>query len=216
MIDPTIVNQDVLKYVLGMNANKPLPEIFSKIEAKARESHQPIVSNDAGLFLNLVTKLINARRIVEVGCNIGYSGMWFATALPPDGVLDTIEINREIAEIAESHFMEAGLSDNVYIHVGAALDVLPSLEGPYDILFIDAVKSQYIDYLKISLPKLRKGGLILVDNVLWSGKVANKEIDKEDKMTRALHEFNQFFSTHPDIDTTILTIGDGLGFGIKK
>ena len=107
------------------------------------------------------------------------------------------------------------LSHKIFIHVGAALDVIPQLHGTYDIIFIDAVKSEYKDYIRLALPKLRKGGLILVDNVLWSGKVIG-EIHPEDKTTKALHDFNEFFMEHEGITATILTIGDGLGFAIKN
>jgi caffeoyl-CoA O-methyltransferase len=214
MIDPKIVNPEVLKYVLRTNPEPPV--IFAKIEEQARNENRPIVSKDTGLFLHLLTKITNAKRILEIGCNIGYSGTWFATALGEDGHLDTLEISPEIAKEAEKFFKEAGVENKVKVHVGPALDTIPTLNEEYDILFIDAAKKQYKAYVELSLPKLRKGALILVDNVLWSGKVANEEIPKDDKLTNSLKEFNEYFSNHPDIETTILTIGDGIALGIKS
>lgn len=214
MIDPTIVSPDVLKYVLKTNPEPPM--VFSKIEEQARNEHRPIVSKDVGLFLHLLTKITNSKRILEIGCNIGYSGSWFATALPEDGHLDTLEIDPEIAKLAEINFKEAGVIDKVTIHVGPALETIPNLDHQYDILFIDAAKKQYIDYLKVSLPKLKIGALILVDNVLWSGRVAEPEIAKGDKFTQVLKDFNEYFTNHPDIQATILTVGDGIALGIKN
>lgn len=214
MIDPTIVNPEVLKYVFKTNPEPPA--IFAKIEEQARKEYRPIVSKDVGLFLHLLTKINNAKRILEIGCNIGYSGSWFATALPENGHLDTLEIDAEIAQLAQLNFNEAGVKDKVTIHIGPALETIPNLNHQYDILFIDAAKKQYIDYIKVSMPKLRQGALILVDNVLWSGKVAKEEIEKGDKMTQALKDFNDYFTSHPDIQSVILTVGDGIALGIKK
>lgn len=214
MIDPKIVNPEVLKYVLKTNPEPPI--IFSKIEEQARNENRPIVSKDTGLFLHLITKITNAKRVLEIGCNIGYSATWFATALGDDGHLDTLEINEETAKEAEKFFKEAQVANKIKIHIGPALETIPNLKETYDILFIDAAKQQYKDYVELCLNKLRKGALILVDNVLWSGKVANEDIPKDDKLTKALKDFNEYFSNHPDIETTILTIGDGIALGIKS
>lgn len=206
-----IINNDVLNYVESLFPS--LPPVLNHIENQAREHRQPIVSKDTGLFMYLITKLMNAKRILEVGCNIGYSTTWMSIAQGSDAIIDTIEINPDIAEVAENNFRNANVSDRVFIHLGAALDVIPNLHAPYDIVFIDAVKSEYKDYLNMVLPKVRQGGLILVDNVLWSGKVAYQT---NDHTTRALDSFNEFFMEHEQLDATILTIGDGLGFGIKR
>lgn len=213
MKDKKIVDFEVLQYVLKTNP-EPNP-IFKKIEEKALNDHRPIVATDAGVFLHLITKITNATKILEVGCNIGYSAMWFATALSEDGHLDTLELDPEIAKQAQEFFNEAGVNKKVTIHIGSALDNIPKMQEDYDILFIDAAKQQYKKYVELALPKLKKGALILVDNVLWSGKVA-KEAESGDKITRALQDFNEYFSNHTDMETTILTIGDGLALGIKN
>lgn len=213
MNDKKIVDFEVLQYVLKTNP-EPNP-IFAKMQEKALNDHRPIVSTDSGIFLHLLTKITNAKKILEVGCNIGYSAMWFATALGDDGHLDTLELDPEIAKQAQEYFNEAGVDKKVTIHIGSAIETIPQMGGEYDILFIDAAKQQYKNYVELALPKLKKGALILVDNVLWSGKVA-REAEPDDKITKALKSFNEYFSNHPDIETTILTIGDGLALGIKN
>lgn len=210
MIDPVILNKDILNYV--ENLFPSLPPVLETIDIQARQNRQPIVSKDAGMFLYLITKLIKPKRILEVGCNLGYSTTWMGLAKENHTVIDTIEIDPQIAEVANNNFSSIGLDKSIYIHVGAALDVIPSLQGNYDLIFIDAVKSEYKSYIDMILPKLNKGALILVDNVLWSGSVA---YDSNDKTTNALQDFNVYFMKHPQLESTILTIGDGLGFGIK-
>ncbi|MFN8577135.1 MAG: O-methyltransferase [Candidatus Sericytochromatia bacterium] len=210
MIDPIILNKDILNYVEGLFPS--LPPVLEKIDNQARQNKQPIVSKDAGMFLYLITKLVNPKRILEIGCNLGYSATWMGLAKNNNAIIDTIEIDHKIAEVANNNFSMVGLDDSIYIHVGAALDVIPTLFGTYDLVFIDAVKSEYKDYLELILPKLNKGALILVDNVLWSGAVA---YDSDDRTTRALQDFNTYFMNHAQLESTILTIGDGLGFGIK-
>jgi caffeoyl-CoA O-methyltransferase len=214
MLDPKIVNPDVLSYVMDLSPD--LSEVFKDIEQLARAEGHPIVSKDSGKFLNLMVKITGAQKILEIGCSIGFSAMWMASALPPNGRLDTLEINKETAEKARKNFEKGNVGSKVFIHVGPALELISELEGPYDILFIDAAKQQYKDYLRLSLPRLKQGALVLVDNVLWSGKVASKNIPPDDNITLAIKDFNDYFMDHPELESTILTIGDGLGLGVKK
>ena len=214
MIDPTITSPDILNYITGLFPE--LPPAFHQIDAQARAEGHPIVSKDAGWFLHLMVQLLQTRRILEIGCSIGYSALWMGTALGEGCTMDTIEINPENAYKAEENFKSMGLSHQIHIHVGAALDVLPKLEGPYDLVFIDAVKTEYIAYLELALPRLRTKGLVLVDNVLWSGRVVNPDVSPEEYSTKALQQFNHYFMHHDQLDATILSIGDGLGFGVKR
>ena len=214
MIYSQMINLEVLKYVYKLQPN--ISSVLQELEEKASVEGQPIVSKDAGYFLHLLVKLTGAKRILEVGCNLGDSAMGMTTALPSDGKLDTIEISTNIIDKANSFFAKQGVEDIVKLWVGPALQVIPKLEGPYDMMFIDAAKQQYKDYLSLALPKIRKGGLIIVDNVLWKGKVAEAETPEDDKITLSLQDFNEHFTSHPELDAMILTIGDGLGFGVKK
>lgn len=185
-----------------------LPPAFEAVKAQARHQRQPIVSSDAGWFMHLMTKMHNPHRILEVGCNIGYSALWVGSAMAPDAHIDTLEIDPAIAMQAEDNFRSVGLSDRIHIHVGAALDVIPTLWDGYDMVFIDAVKEEYMAYVEMILPKLNPGAIILVDNVLWGGSVTQPA---QDQTTLALQHFNEYFVNHPALDAQILNIGDGIG-----
>lgn len=210
MIDPTIFSENLYSYISNLipNINNTLEEVA----IKAKNEGQPVVSKDAGYFLHLMTKIINPQKVLEVGCNIGYSALWIATALN-DGILETIDVREDFTSVARQNFIKAGVSDKIIIHLAPALEVIPKLEGLYDMVFIDAMKKEYKGYLDLVLPKVRKGGLILVDNTIWSGRVVNEE---KDPTTKAVDDFNKYMASHEQIDSLILSIGDGLTFGVKK
>lgn len=190
-----------------------LPPAFAALQAQARQQGQPIVSNDAGMLMYILTQSVQPKRILEIGCNIGYSAVWMGAAMPADAHIDTIEISPEIALQAEENFRALGLSDRIHIHVGAALDVIPGLWDGYDMVFIDAVKSEYMAYLEQILPKLNPGALILVDNLLWGGRVTQPA---QDETTLAIQQFNSYFVNHPALDAQILNVGDGVGLARKR
>jgi predicted O-methyltransferase YrrM len=147
---------------------------------------------------------------------IGYSVVHLARSMPDDGLVVTIEPNEEMIRASEGYLRRAGLCEQVRIERGKALDILPRLEEVYDLVFIDAVKEEYVAYLDLSLPRLRMGGVVVVDNLLWGGQVAG-EIASPDQTesTTALRVFNQHFINHPQLRSEILSIGDGLGYGVK-
>ncbi|MFN8674109.1 MAG: O-methyltransferase [Candidatus Sericytochromatia bacterium] len=211
MIDPIVFDKSLSSYITSLLPD--LHPVLKKIENKARNEGQPVVSNDAGTFLNFMVRLKKPKRILEVGCNIGYSALWQALALEEGAFLDTIDIREDLGNIARENFIEAGVSDKVNIHIGPALDVIKTLDYEYDIVFIDAVKKQYIAYLDLILPKLKKGSLVFVDNTLWSGRVLDEE---KDENTQALDDFNKYLAKHSAFDSMLLSIGDGLSFAIVK
>ena len=147
---------------------------------------------------------------------IGYSVVHLARALPADGLVVTIEPSEEMISAAGDFIRRAGLSERVRVERGFALEVLPRLTEEFDLLFIDAVKEEYADYLELALPRLRAGGVVIVDNLLWGGQVAG-EIRSADQTasTQALREFNQRFVRHPQLLAEVLPLGDGLGYGVK-
>lgn len=155
-----------------------------------------------------------ARRVLEFGTLFGYSAIWMARALPKDGHLDTIELNSIHADAAEHWIAEAGLSDRVTVMRGAALEVARSLDGPYDALFIDAVKTEYPLYLDEGLRLVRSGGLILADNVHWSGAVADP--DKSDAGVEGIREYLRRIATDPRLTSTVLDAGDGLAVSVVR
>lgn len=172
------------------------------------------VGRDSARVLQLLVHLLRAERVLEIGTLFGYSAIWMARALPLGGRLDTIEVDPVHAEAATGWIARAGLDDRVRVVRGAALDVLPTLEGPYDLAFIDAVKTEYLDYLDHCLRLVRPGGVIAADNVLWHGQVVDPTAD--DPNVRAIRDYNRRIATEPRLLSTILTIGDGLAVSVVR
>jgi predicted O-methyltransferase YrrM len=147
---------------------------------------------------------------------IGYTSLHLARALGEDGLVVTIDPSEEMITAAEGYLTRAGLRQRVRIERGKALDVIPQLQDTFDLIFIDALKEEYADYLKLSLPRLRTGGVVIVDNLLWGGQVAGeiRSLDQESS-TSALREFNKYFVNHPKLLAEVLAVGDGLGYAVK-
>ena len=188
--------------------------LLAEMEQYAAEHRVPIADREVALFLEITARAIKAERILEVGMAIGYSVIHLARALPDDGLMVTIDPNDEMIRASEGYLVRAGLRERVRIERGKALDVIPRLNETFDLLFIDAMKDEYIGYLELALPKLRVGGVVIVDNLLWGGRVAT-EPDSADRDTGALQEFNKKFMTHPQLRAVILSVGDGLGYAVK-
>lgn len=167
---------------------------------------------DQGRVLQLLVRTVGARRVVELGSLFGYSAAWMARGLPDDGHLDTVEFNPVHARAAEDWLARAGLGARVTVHRGAALDVLPSLQPPYDVMYMDAVKHEYCDYLDHGLRLVRPGGLILADNLHWGGKVADPSVTDAD--TEGLRAYLRRIATDSRVMSTVLTAGDGLGVSL--
>lgn len=168
----------------------------------------PNVEPEVGNLLEVLARSVGAKRVLEVGCCLGYSALWFARAVGPDGLVETIEHEPDYVTRACANFEAAGVSDVVRVHRGEALDILLSLEGPYDVVFIDADKREYVDYLDQAVRLVRPRGLIVADNVLWGGRVL--EEDPPDDDTNAIRRFTKALTTNTALHTTILPIGDGI------
>lgn len=192
-----------------------LDGVFAKMDAEAAAENIPIVSSSIGHALRVLVRATAARRIVEVGTATGYSALWMATALPADGRIVTIDPDRSRTDRARAYWREAGVADRIEVVSGRALEVLPKLRGPFDLAFVDALKIEYDGYLAALLPLLRPGGTVLVDNLLWDGR-ASGAVAADDGDTLAIREFNRRFVKDPRLDATILSVGDGLGVGVKK
>ena len=194
----------------------PSTGLIAEIEEDAAKNRVPIADREVALFLEITARAINARRALEIGLAIGYSALHLARAMPEDGLVVTIEPNEEMIRRAEDYLSRAGLRQQVRIERGLALDVMPRLKEGFDLIYLDAVKEEYIGYLDLAVPLLRTGGVIVADNVLWGGQVAG-EIRSADQTasTQALREFNQHFVHHPQLRAEILPVGDGLGYGVK-
>jgi caffeoyl-CoA O-methyltransferase len=161
-----------------------------------------------GRFLELLVHGLRARRVLEIGTYSGYGTLSMAAALPPDGRIDTLEIDERHAEVARRYLAEAGHADRVTVHLGPALETLDSLEGTFDFVFIDADKVNYLNYYEAVLPRLAEDGLIAADNTLWSGRVARDE--EGDENTEALREFNDRVANDDRVAAVVLTVRDGI------
>ena len=168
-----------------------------------------------GRLLSLIASLVRPKAILEIGTYTGYSALCLAEGLPEDGVLHTIDRNAELKRLQQKYFDRSGKGHQIIAHLGDAIEILPSLEQKFDLIFIDADKSNYLNYLRLVTPMLNSGGLLISDNVLWSGKVTQK-VKADDLDTKVLQEFNQQLNAHPEYQTVLLPIRDGLSVARKK
>lgn len=189
----------------------PLPPALAAIEAAAAPENIPIVNRDSGRVLAALAA--GRRRIVEVGTAYGYSTLWLATGQPADGTIVTIDPDRSRTDLARGWWREAGIADErIQVITAKALDAFasrePALDGPFDLAFIDALKPEYEAYLEALVPRLAPGALVVADNVLWSGRVADPSVN--DESTTALRAFDAAVLADPRFVATILPVGDGL------
>lgn len=190
--------------------------LLAEMEEYAAEHRVPIADREVALFLEITARAIKARRVLEIGMAIGYSVIHLAQGMETDGLVVTIEPSEEMISRAGDFINRAGLSSRVRVERGYALDVIPKLEETFDLVYLDAMKEEYSEYLNLSLPLLRVGGVVIADNVLWGGQVAG-EIRSEDQTasTEALREFNRHFVNHPQLRAEVLSFGDGIAYGVK-
>lgn len=167
-----------------------------------------------GRFLSVLTKLLQPKKILEVGTFTGYATLCLAEGLPKEGRIDTLDINEELVDFQRSFFDRSKWGEQIHQHCGDAIEIIPTLEGEYDLVFLDADKKNYLYYLELLLPKIKTGGVLLSDNVLWSGKVL-EETQKNDRDTTVLKEFNQKLAQHPQLETVMLPLRDGLTLSRK-
>ena len=199
--------------------DKLMPEstgLLAEMESYAAEHRVPIADREVAAFLEITARAIRARRVLECGMAIGYSMIHLARAMPDDGLVVTIDPSDEMIKAAEGYFARAQVRNRVQIEKGYALEVIPRLQETFDLVFIDAVKEEYRGYLDLALPKLRDGGVVICDNLLWGGQVAGEIHSPDQKSsTEALREFNRYFVSHPQLRAEVLPVGDGLGYGVK-
>lgn len=190
--------------------------LVAEMEEFAAAQGVPIADREVARFLEITARATASRRVLEIGMAIGYSVVHLARGMQADGLVVTIEPSELMIERATDYLERAGLRGRVRVERGKALEVLPRLTETFDLVFLDALKEEYSDYLELSLPLLRTGGVVIVDNLLWGGQVAG-EIRSPDQTasTQALREFNQRFVRHPQLLAEVLPVGDGLGYAVK-
>jgi len=204
-----LVDQDIEDYARANSLPPdPLMEELRAYTLAHMDYPQMQVGALEGAFLKVLARLAGAKRILEVGTFTGYSGLMLASALPDDGRLITCELDPAVAAVARSFFDRSPHGRKITIEVGPAADAIARLPGPFDMAFIDADKTNYITYFDMILPKMRKGGLIAADNVLWSGRVLDD--DHKEAATRAIVAFNKHVAAQTALDRVMVTLRDGI------
>jgi caffeoyl-CoA O-methyltransferase len=204
-----ILKEEIERYVEAHTT--PSSELLQRLAEETRatlRSPQMLTGTVEGRFLEFLVFATGARRVLELGTYSGYSSISMAAALPPDGRIDTCEVDEQHAEVARRYIEEAGLSERITIHMGPALETIGQLEGEFDFVFIDADKENYVNYYEAVLPRLTERGLIAADNTLWSGRVLDESDDSEG--TLAIRAFNEHVRGDERVVSVMLTVRDGV------
>ncbi|TYA84106.1 O-methyltransferase [Seonamhaeicola marinus] len=209
------IPEELDDYVVAHSENEP--ELLQQLN---RETYQKILQprmlsgHYQGRVLSIISKLINPKNILEIGTYTGYSALCLAEGMQRSGVLHTIDVNEELFDFQRKYFDKSNYGDQIIQHLGNALEIIPELELNFDLIFIDADKDNYPNYYNIIVDKLNPGGIILSDNVLWSGKVI-ETLKKDDHSTKALLDYNKLLKEDSRLETVILPIRDGLTISRK-
>ena len=212
-----IVPDLVERYLASLNRAGDL--VLDEVARAGAEQGLPLVDAEVGALLRVLATSVGARRILEIGTAIGYSGIWLAGALPSDGMLFTMEKNPDHARTARDHFARAGLADRVGVILGDASVTINKVAGPFDLIFQDGAKGLYGPLLDRLVALLRPGGLLVTDNVLWDGEVVpgftnSPRMDEGD--TRAIAEYNERLNAHPELLTATVPLRDGVAISVKR
>lgn len=202
---------EVEDYLYGMLP--PRDEVVAEMEAEAASNNVPIVGPAVARILYQLAMISGAKKVFELGSAIGYSTIWWARAVGEGGRVVYTDGDSKKAEKARGYFERAGVSRQISVRIGDALEILSEEKEPYDIIFNDVDKEDYPRVVRLALPRLKSGGLFITDNVLWSGKITRPNPDAE---TRAILEFNQMIYGAKELFTTILPIRDGVSVCVKK
>lgn len=192
----------------------PRDPLLREMEALGAGEKIPISDPEVGRLLSILARATGARRILEIGTAIGYGAIWLARGAPEARVF-SIEADPQRLAAARGYLERAGVADRVELIEGKALDVLPRLQGPFDLVYIDAVKEEYRCYLDLVVPQLRIGGLVVCDNLLWGGQVAAPPAGEEARNADALRAFNGYLMMYPQLQALVLPLGDGVGIATK-
>ena len=211
-----IVNNKIEDYI-RKNSSKE-PEILKDLnkETYLKVLNPRMLSGHLqGRFLSIITKLIKPKKILEIGTYTGYSAICMAEGLIEKGIIHTIDINEELVSIQNKYFAKSKCNNSIIQHVGDARSIIKSINEKFDLVFLDADKENYIEYYELVIEKVKKGGLIIVDNVLWTGKVVEPEKD-DDELTQYLIDFNKMINEDDRVENIILPLRDGLNIILKN
>ena len=204
------ISQELENYIEQHSEKEP-----DLLSALNKETYQKVLlprmlsGHFQGRVLSMLSKLIRPVNILEIGTYTGYSALCLCEGMQEKGTLHTIDIKEELVDFQRKHFDKSPWGNQIIQHLGEALNIIPTLDIKFDLVFIDADKENYINYFELIVPKMNKGGIILSDNVLWSGKVL-EPLQKNDVSTKILLEYNQLLKNDPRVETVLLPIRDGL------
>ena len=206
-----MIRNDIMAYAIRHTQDES-----ELLKALNKETHQKILQprmisgHFQGRFLSFIAKLIKPQKILEIGTYTGYATLCLAEGLTKDGIIHTIEINEELVDFQKKYFDQSEFKNQIFNHLGEAKNIIPELNLEFDLVFIDADKTNYPIYLEMVLSKLRKGGVLIADNVLWSGKVLEHQQKSTDSETNSIKLFNKLVKKEKDLETLLLPIRDGL------
>lgn len=212
----SFISEPLDLYITEHSEDEPL-----LLQELSRETHQKILQarmlsgHYQGRLLSMISKLVHPKNILEIGTYTGYSALCLAEGLQKDGELHTLDVNEELVQFQRRYFDKSAFANQIHQHLGNAIDLIPQFKTKFDLVFIDADKENYSNYFHLIIDQLNPGGVILSDNVLWSGKVI-EPLKKNDRATAALLAYNKLLKEDPRIETIVLPIRDGLTLSRKK
>ena len=210
-IDDNILNYSISK---SEKESKLLNDLYRETYLKVLNPRM-ISGHYQGRILSFISKIISPKKILEIGTYTGYSAICLCEGMDKDGILHTIDNNKELVEIQNKYFKKANLTNKIVQHSGDAKNIIPSIDEEFDIVFIDADKESYPEYYDLIINKVRSGGIIIADNILWSGKILEK-VEKDDQATKSIIEFNNKIIEDDRVKNIILPIRDGLSIVRKN
>jgi predicted O-methyltransferase YrrM len=204
------ISQELEDYIEQHSQKEP--ELLAALD---KETYQKVLlprmlsGHFQGRVLSMLSKLVNPVTILEIGTYTGYSALCLCEGMKEKGILHTIDIKEELVDFQRKYFNKSPWGKQIVQHLGQAIDIIPTLDLKFDLVFIDADKENYLNYFELIIPKMNKGGIILSDNVLWSGKVL-EPLQSNDLSTKIIMEYNQLLKTDPRVESVLLPIRDGL------
>lgn len=205
------ISDDIMTYAINHTQDES-----NLLKALNKETHQKILQSRMisghfqGRVLSFISQLIRPETILEIGTYTGYATLCLAEGLTKNGKIHTIEINEELIDFQKKYFDQSKFKNQIFTHIGDAIDIIPKLKFKYDLIFLDADKANYPNYMEMVVPKLKRGGVLVADNVLWSGKVLDYQQKRDDIETKGIKLFSELVKKNSSLQTLLLPIRDGL------
>ena len=205
------ISDDIMTYAINHTQDES-----NLLKALNKETHQKILQSRMisghfqGRVLSFISQLIRPETILEIGTYTGYATLCLAEGLTKNGKIHTIEINEELIDFQKKYFDKSKFKNQIFTHIGDAIDIIPKLKLKYDLIFLDADKANYPNYMEMVVPKLKRGGVLVADNVLWSGKVLDYQQKRDDIETKGIKLFSELVKKNSSLQTLLLPIRDGL------